>query len=102
MKIPTILKRALKSLQIRWGRVRGCKIPGCEHPKPKAYVVMGGHQPPTISVEFEREASMRATEIVIINKGRKGEYGVRLLAHDTGVIKWYNPPHALIDGIDIL
>lgn len=43
--------------------------------------------PKSISIEFERDASLRGTEVVIINDGPKGEHGVKLVCYDNGEIQ---------------
>ena len=52
-----------------------------------------------ITIEYERDASLRATEIIIVNNGQKGEYGLRLTCLDTGEIRG---GYELTDGTDIV
>lgn len=59
--------------------------------------------PDNIDIEFERDASLQATEIVVINKNLRGdEWGVKLICFDNGMIKQYTEPRALTDGVDII
>ena len=61
-------------------------------------------QPDKICIEYERDASMRATEVVIINKNRHGVEveGLPLLCHDNGRITVRGGPVKLVDGEDIV
>lgn len=54
-----------------------------------------------ILVEFQRDASMRLTEIVIINTGRDGQerQGMKVICKDNGDIKG---GLNLIEGVDII
>ena len=55
--------------------------------------------PENITVHFERDASMRATEVTIINTGNKGEYGITAICLDSGIIV---NGHELKDGVDLV
>lgn len=59
--------------------------------------------PSNISIEFEHDPSLRATEIFIYNRNRKNieKQGVRLIAYDNGDIT-VGIPQNLIDGVDII
>ncbi len=60
--------------------------------------------PSNISIEFERDASIRAVEIIVINRDRHGNevQAVKMIAQDSG--KFYRVSGAvdLIDGVDII
>ncbi len=60
--------------------------------------------PSNISIEFERDASIRAVEIIVINRDRDGNevQAVKMIAQDNG--KFYRVSDAvdLIDGVDIV
>ena len=57
--------------------------------------------PSNISIEFERDPSLRATEVLIINRGpnNREEYGMKIICYDNGKIE---PGIKLIDGVDII
>ncbi len=59
--------------------------------------------PSNIRIEFERDASLRAVEILIINHKRDGSEGqaVKIIASDTGKIMSVSPAVDLIEGLDI-
>ncbi len=63
-----------------------------------------GAIPSNISIEFERDASIRAVEIIVINRDRHGNevQAVKMIAQDSG--KFYRVSGAvdLIDGVDII
>ena len=63
-----------------------------------------GAVPSNISIEFERDASIRAVEIIVINRDRHGNevQAVKMIAQDSG--KFYRVSGAvdLIDGVDII
>ena len=60
--------------------------------------------PSNISIEFERDASIRAVEIIVINRDRHGNevQAVKMIAQDSG--KFYRVSGAvdLIDSVDIV
>ena len=60
--------------------------------------------PSNITIEFERDASIRAVEIIVINHDRDGNgvQAVKMIAQDSG--KFYRVSGAvdLIDGVDIV
>ncbi len=60
--------------------------------------------PSNIEIHFERDASLRAVEIIVINKDRNGNecQAVKMIAQDSG--KFYRVSGAvdLIDGVDIV
>ncbi len=60
--------------------------------------------PSNISIAFERDASIRAVEIIVINYDRAGNecQAIRMIAQDNG--KFYKVSGAvdLIDGVDII
>ncbi len=60
--------------------------------------------PDHIKVRYQRDASLRATEIVIIARDRDSAdlEGVKLIVKDTGVISYISPRTKLVDGIDII
>lgn len=57
-----------------------------------------------IFVEFERDPSMRATEVVVWTKARNGdeEQGVKFLISDTGKFIKMGVATELIEGVDII
>lgn len=59
--------------------------------------------PSNIIIEFQRDASIRAIEILIINKDRDGVecQGIKLIATDNGKIMYVSEPQDLVDGVDI-
>ena len=63
-----------------------------------------GAVPSNISIEFERDASMRAVEIIIINRDRNGIVceGIKLIAQDNGKFYSVSDPANLVDGVDIV
>ena len=60
--------------------------------------------PDKITVEFQRDASLRVTEVVIVNHNHAGNerQGVRFMCHDNGDITMLGGPVNLIEGVDIL
>lgn len=66
--------------------------------------IQKGAVPSNIAIEFERDASLRAVEIVIINKGRDGveRQAVKLIAQDSGKFIYVSEPADLIDGVDVV
>lgn len=58
----------------------------------------------SIVVEFERDPSLRATEIIVINKDRKGndKQAVKLIASDSGNFMAVGKATDLIDGVDLV
>lgn len=58
----------------------------------------------SIVVEFERDPSLRATEVIVINQDRNGNEceAVKMIAQDNG--KFYKVGKAvrLVDGVDIV
>lgn len=62
-----------------------------------------GVRPPSIDVEFERDASLRGTEVVIVNYNRGGVecQGLQMLCTDNGKILWVRGPVDLVEGVDI-
>ncbi len=60
--------------------------------------------PSNIKIHFERDASLRAVEIIVINHDREGNecQAVKMIAQDSG--KFYKVSGAvdLIDGVDIV
>lgn len=63
----------------------------------------GRGAPKNISIEFQRDPSMRSTIVVIVAKNRNGieEQGVSLLISDKGDILKVGTPQKLIEGVDI-
>ncbi len=62
--------------------------------------IQKGAVPANISIEFERDASLRVVAVVVINRDRDGvEYGIKLLCHDNGRISGGT---RLRDGVDIV
>ena len=59
--------------------------------------------PSNITIAFERDFSLRATKIVILNRNRDNieEQGIKLIAYDNGDIT-VGIPQKLIDGVDII
>ena len=66
--------------------------------------IQRGAVPSNISIELERDASIRAVEIIVINRDRNGNevQAVKMIAQDNG--KFYRVSGAvdLIDGVDIV
>ena len=58
----------------------------------------------SIKVEFERDPSLRATEIIVINQGRDGvdRQAVKMIAADNGTFIAVSKAVDLIDGVDIV
>ncbi len=56
-----------------------------------------------ILIEFQRDLSLRATEVIIINQDRDGRecQGVKLICYDSGKIEVSKAINT-IDGVDIL
>ena len=63
-----------------------------------------GAVPSNIVIEFERDASLRAVEIIVINKDRAGneKQAVKMIAQDNGTFYKVSKAVDLIDGVDIL
>ena len=57
----------------------------------------------SILVEFERDASIRATEVLVINQDRDGNevQGVRLICGDSGKIV-VGKVNNMVEGVDII
>ena len=63
-----------------------------------------GEHPDHISIEFERDPSLRACEVVVVNRSAKtGEerQAVKLICYDNGEIKAGRIAD-LVDGVDVL
>ena len=60
--------------------------------------------PSNITIEFERDASLRAVEIIVINKDRHGNevQAVKMIARDSGTFFAVSGAVDLIDGVDII
>jgi hypothetical protein len=60
--------------------------------------------PSNIGIEFERDASLRAVEMVVINHDRDGaeRQAVKLILEDSGKITYAGKPQDLRDGVDIV
>ncbi len=60
--------------------------------------------PSNISIEFERDASIRAVEIIVINHDRDGNevQAVKLIAQDNGMFYAVSDAVDLVDGVDIV
>ena len=58
----------------------------------------------SILVEFERDPSLRATEVIVINQGRDGveRQAVKMIASDNGMFYQVGKAVDLIDGVDIV
>ena len=63
-----------------------------------------GSVPSNIVIEFERDASLRAIEIIVINKDRGGNecQAVKMIAQDSGKFYRVSGVIDLIDGVDIV
>ena len=63
-----------------------------------------GAVPSNIVVAFERDASLRAVEIIVINKDRNGneKQAVKMIASDNGTFYKVGKAVDLIDGVDIV
>lgn len=63
-----------------------------------------GAVPNNIMVEFERDSSLRAVEIIVINKDRAGNEceAVKMIASDNGTFYKVSKAMKLIDGVDIV
>ncbi len=59
--------------------------------------------PSSIDIEFERDASVRATEVLIVNHKRNGDEGqaVKLICHDNGDIT-AGRAQDLTAGVDVI
>ena len=59
--------------------------------------------PSSIDIEFERDASLRATEVLIVNHKRNGDEGqaITLLCSDNGDIR-VGKAQDLTAGVDII
>ena len=60
--------------------------------------------PSNIEIYFERDTSLRAVEIIVINKDRKGNEceAVKMIASDNGTFYKVGQAVDLIDGVDIV
>jgi len=60
--------------------------------------------PSNIRIEFERDASIRAVKILIINHDREDneKQGVVIIASDSGKIMSVSPAVDLIEGVAII
>ena len=60
--------------------------------------------PNNIEIFFERDASLRAVEIIVINKDRAGNEceAVKMIASDNGTFYKVSKAVDLIDGVDIV
>lgn len=60
--------------------------------------------PSNIVIEFERDASLRAVEIIVINKDRSGNerQAVKMIAQDNGTFIAVSKAMNLTDGVDIV
>ena len=58
--------------------------------------------PSSIDIEFERDASVRATEVLIVNHKRNGDEGqaVKLICYDNGEIR-VGAAVDLAHGVDV-
>ncbi len=58
----------------------------------------------SIKVYFERDASLRATEVIVVNEDREGEerQAVKMIAADNGKFIKVGGAVDLIDGVDIV
>jgi hypothetical protein len=63
-----------------------------------------GAVPSNIAIVFERDASLRAIEIIVINKDRSGNerQAVKMIASDDGTFIAVSKATDLIDGVDII
>ena len=63
-----------------------------------------GAVPSNITIEFERDASIRAVEIIVINKDRDGNevQAVKMIAQDSGTFLAVSGAVDCIDGVDII
>ncbi len=70
----------------------------------KVMEIQRGAVPSNIRIEFERDASMRAVEILVINLDRDGEerQAVKLIAQDSGRFYAVSEPVDVRDGVDIV
>ena len=70
----------------------------------KVMEIQRGAVPSNIAIEFERDASLRAVEIIIINHDRDGEerQAVKLIAQDNGTFYAVSEAVDLVDGVDIV
>ncbi|KKL80854.1 hypothetical protein LCGC14_2000610 [marine sediment metagenome] len=66
--------------------------------------IQRGAVPSNISIEFERDVSIRAVEIIIINHDRDGieRQAVKFIAQDNGNFYKVGRAVDLIDGVDIV
>ena len=60
-------------------------------------------QPEKIIIEQQRDASIRAVEVIIVNHNKMGEegQGLALLCHDNGKITFRGNPVDMRAGMDI-
>ncbi len=60
--------------------------------------------PSNISIEFERDVPLRATEIFIINHDRKGneKQVVKIIASDNGKTMSVSPAVNLVEGVAVI
>ena len=58
----------------------------------------------SITVEFERDPSLRATEIIVINHDREGNEceAVKMIAQDNGKFMKVSGAVKLVEGVDIV
>ena len=70
----------------------------------KVMEIQRGAVPSNIAIEFERDASLRAVEIIVINRDRDGEerQAVKLIAQDNGTFYAVSEAVDLVDGVDIV
>ncbi len=70
----------------------------------KIVEVERGATPSNIEIHFERDASLRAVEIIVINKDRAGveRQAVKMIAQDNGMFIAVSKAVDIIDGVDIV
>jgi len=58
----------------------------------------------SIKVYFERDASLRATEVIVVNQDREGNerQAVKMIAQDSGKFLGVSGAVDLVDGVDIV
>ncbi len=58
----------------------------------------------SIVIEFERDPSLRATEVVIVNQDRDGDerQAVKVICADSGKIMYVGKVQDLADGVDVV
>lgn len=59
---------------------------------------------PNFTVEYERDASMRAYELIVLGRTREGGEGdgMRILVSDEGKIIYAGKPVRALEGVDIV